>query len=141
MRRFLRPLATPIQLLLREPEFRLSDLTSYVRLPHTLTSDKPTIASVPIDEDQFAARQIDFVRHLFGYCAYLREHDRTTPVSDAFLPVFVMLLEVLELNSPLEARQCAVQLSQIIAVTFPDLQIDTTRILESAIAEIRKSEK
>jgi hypothetical protein len=90
---------------------RLNDLTSYVRLPHMPASLKLlTVASEPIDDDQFSARQIEFIRQLFGYSAYLREHARTTPVSDAFLPAFVMLLEVMELNSALEARQCAAQL-------------------------------
>ncbi|MFM0610221.1 hypothetical protein PQR05_37610 [Paraburkholderia sediminicola] len=119
----------------------MNDSTSYVRLPHTLTSANPlTVASEPIDGDQFSARQIELVRHLFGYCAYLREHARTTPMSDAFLPVFVLLLEVLELNAPLEARQCVAQLSQVIRVTFPDLEVDTAQAMESAIAELKRSE-
>lgn len=117
----------------------MSDFTSYVRLPHTLTFDKSSIvASGSIDDDQFAARQIEFVRHLFGYCTYLREHARATPVSDAFLAVFVMLLEVLELNAPIEARQCAKQLAQIMQVTFPDLEVEMIQILDSAIAESKR---
>ncbi|HZZ14271.1 MAG TPA: hypothetical protein VFE79_26565 [Paraburkholderia sp.] len=120
----------------------MSDFTSYVRLPHTLISDAPlTIASAPIDSDQFAARQVEFVSHLFGYCAYLRDQGRTTPISDAFLPVLVMLLEVLELNSAPDAHRCAAQLSKILMVTFPDLNIDTTQVLDAALAEIRKSSK
>jgi len=117
---------------------RLNDLTSYVRLPHRHDSVNPlTVASEPIDDDQFSARQIEFIRHLFGYCAYLREHARATPVSDAFLPVFVMLLEVLELNSPVEARQCVAQLTQVMRVTFPDLEVNTAQALESAITKLK----
>ncbi|CAE6734387.1 hypothetical protein R69927_02271 [Paraburkholderia domus] len=117
----------------------MSDFTSYVRLPHTLTADKPSIvASGSIDDDQFAARQVEFVRHLFGYCTYLHEHARTTPVSDAFLAVFVMLLEVLELNAPIEARQCATQLARIMQVTFPGLEVETKQILDSAIAKSKR---
>jgi hypothetical protein len=52
----------------------LSEFTPYVRLPHTLTVDKPSVvASGSIDDDQFAAHQVEFVRQLFGYCTYLRE--------------------------------------------------------------------
>ena len=103
----------------------MNHLTSYVRLPPLRTSEETlTIASEPIDENQFAARQIEFVRHLFGYRAYLREQTRATPTSDAFLPVLVMLLETLELNSPVEARQCVAQLTQIMPVIFSDNAVD-----------------
>ncbi len=119
---------------------RLNDLTSYVRLPHGHDSVNPlTVASEPMDDDQFSARRIEFIRHLFGYSAYLREHARATPVSDAFLPVFVMLLEVLELNAPIEARQCVAQLTQVIRVTFPGLDVDPVQALETAITELKPS--
>lgn len=119
----------------------MSDFTSYVRLPHTLTVDKSLIvASDSIDENQFAAHQVEFVRHLFGYCTYLREHARTTPMSDAFLAMFVMLLEVLELNAPIEARQCATHLVRIMQVTFPNLEVETTEMLNSASAESKRSD-
>lgn len=110
----------------------MTDFTPYVRLPQTLAADRPlTVASDPIDDDQFAARQVEFVRHVFGYCALLRESGRKTPTADAFLSVFVMLLEVIELNAPVEARQCAEQLVKIVQVVFPDLQVKATEIPDS----------
>jgi hypothetical protein len=119
----------------------LSEFTPYVRLPHTLTVDKPSVvASGSIDDDQFAAHQVEFVRQLFGYCTYLREHARTTPVSDAFLAVFVMLLEVLELNAPIETRQCITELGRIMQVTFPGLEVETKQILDSTIAGSKRSD-
>jgi len=119
----------------------LSDNTSYVRLPHTLTADRTlTVASAPMDDAQFEAHQVDFIRHLFGYCAYLREHGRETPVSDAFLPVLVKLLEVLELNAPSEARQCAAQLTRIMQVTFPDLGALSRTVIASEMVESKSSD-
>jgi hypothetical protein len=73
-----------------------------------------------INDAQYAARELEFVRDLLGYSEHLRECSREMPLSDAFLPVLVMLLEVLDLNAPLEARQCAGQLRQILEVMFPD---------------------
>lgn len=112
----------------------MSEFTPYVRLPHAPVADVSlTIASESIDSAQFAARQVEFIRHLFGHTAYLREHARATPVSDAFLPVFVTLLEVLQLNAPDESRQCAAQLIQIMKVNFPDLDFDAVEILAPAV--------
>jgi hypothetical protein len=88
-----------------------------------------------MDDAQFEARQVEFIRHLFGYCAYLREHGRAAPVSDAFLAVLVKLLEVLELNAPSEARQCAAQLARIMQVTVPDLDVLSSPIIASRMAE------
>ena len=93
---------------------------SSIRLPvalHALASD--AIVSDALDGEQFAARQVEFIKDLFGYVAYLRERSRATPVADAFLATFVNLLEALELNAPGEAQACAVQLQQIIPVIFP----------------------
>lgn len=119
----------------------MSDFPSYVRLPHGLTGDQSLIvASASIDDDQFAGRRVEFVCHLFGYCNYLREHARATPVSDAILVVFVMLLEVLELNAPAEARQCAKQLAQIMQLTFPDLEMELIQNLGSVVAESKRSD-
>jgi hypothetical protein len=100
----------------------LTDSISYVALPHTLSAKQAvTISSGPIDDGQFAAHELEFVRHLFGYAEFLRNCSRDTPVSDAFLPVLVMLLEIIDLNAPLEARRCVSQLKQILEVTFPDV--------------------
>lgn len=94
-----------------------------------------------MDDAQFEARQVDFIRHLFGYCAYLREHGRENPVSDAFLPVLVKLLEVLELNAASEARQCASQLIRIMQVTFPDLGAPPHMVIASEMAGSKSPEK
>jgi hypothetical protein len=100
----------------------LSDLPDYVRLPHTLGADKPLVlADTRLTDEQFIERQREFVQHLFGHCAFLRERSREMPVSDAFLSVFVMLFEVLDLNAPEQSRYCATQLHQIMQVLFPGL--------------------
>jgi hypothetical protein len=100
----------------------LTDPIRYVALPHTLaTKQTVTIPSGPLDDAQFAAYELEFVRHLFGYADFLRNCSRETPVSDAFLPVLVMLLEIIDLNAPLEARRCVSQLKQILEITFPDV--------------------
>lgn len=104
----------------------LTDSISYVVLPHSLASTQGVLVpSGPIDDNQFAARELEFVRHLFGYSEYLRECSREMPVSDAFLPVIVMLLEILELNAPLEASHCVGQLKQILEVAFSEAPPDT----------------
>jgi hypothetical protein len=100
----------------------MSDYRPYIRLPIHLFARRPLVlVSEAHDDEQFAAHEVEFVRHLFGRCAYLREHSRPTPVSDAFLSVFVDLIDILEANAPSEARQCATQLRQVIQVVFPDL--------------------
>ncbi|MBB3261727.1 hypothetical protein F4827_006649 [Paraburkholderia bannensis] len=100
----------------------MTDPIRYVALPHTLaTKQTVTIPSGPLDDAQFAAHELEFVRHLFGYADFLRNCSRETPVSDAFLPVLVMLLEIIDLNAPLEARRCVSQLKQILEITFPDV--------------------
>lgn len=99
----------------------MNDSQSYIALPETLAVKQAvTVPSEQIDDDEIASRQLEFVRYLFGYAAYLRKGSRQTPVSDAFLQIFVTLLDILELNAPLEARHCANQLKQILDVTFPD---------------------
>lgn len=101
----------------------MTDSISYVALPHTLAAKQAvTIPSGPIDDAQFAAHELEFVRHLFGYSDFLRNCSRETPVSDAFLPVLVMLLEIIDLNAPLEARRCVGHLKQILEITFPDVE-------------------
>jgi hypothetical protein len=100
----------------------MSDYRPYIRLPIHMFTGRPSILiSEAHDDEQFAAHEVEFVRHLFGRCAYLREHSRTTPVSDAFLSVFVNLIDILEANAPSEARKCVTQLRQVIKVVFPDL--------------------
>ena len=101
----------------------MTEPTPYVTLPHTLVARQAVaIPAGPLDEGQFAAHELEFVRCLFGYSEYLRTGSRETPVSDAFLSVLVMLLETIDLNAPLEARRCAAQLKQIVDVMFPDLK-------------------
>ncbi|WP_233837242.1 hypothetical protein [Paraburkholderia sp. ZP32-5] len=75
--------------------------------------------SQPLDGEQFAACQITFLQDLFGYREYLRGRARETPTIDAFLPVFVTLLETMEINAPEEAQNCAHQLTRIIQILFP----------------------
>lgn len=84
--------------------------------PHALEISPAAI----LDDEQFAAHQAEFLRTLFGYASFLREHARETPVADAFLSTFVNLLETLQTNAPEEARTCVDQLQQIIRILFPD---------------------
>jgi len=98
--------------------------TSYIRLPSAL-SDAPLVVLPPsIDDDEFAAHQVEFIRRVFGYCEFLRAHSRETPVSDAFLAAFVNLFEVVNTNAPEDARRCAAQLQEILRVVFPGLDPD-----------------
>jgi hypothetical protein len=93
---------------------------SSIRLPIALHSHAPEVhASEALDDEQFAAEQVAFIKILFGYVAYLRGCSRETPVADAFLSTFVNLLETLEANGPGEAHGCATKLQQIIPVIFP----------------------
>jgi hypothetical protein len=101
----------------------MSDLTTYIRLPPALSDKRLTVVPTPIDDDEFAARQVEFVRQVFSYCAHLREHDRETPVSDAFLAVFVNLFEAMDTNAPDDARRCALQLREVFRVVFPELDV------------------
>ncbi|OXC76077.1 hypothetical protein BSU04_23710 [Caballeronia sordidicola] len=95
--------------------------TSYIRLPSAL-SDAPLVVLPPsLDDDEFAAHQVEFIRRVFGYCEFLRAHSRETPVSDAFLAAFVNLFEAMNTNAPEDARRCAKQLQEILRVVFPGL--------------------
>jgi hypothetical protein len=51
-----------------------------------------------------------------------------------------MLLEVLELNAPIETRQCITELGRIMQVTFPGLEVETKQILDSTIAGSKRSD-
>lgn len=121
----------------------MSDSPDYVRLPHTLGADKPLVlADASLTDEQFIERQREFVKHLFGYCTLLRERSREMPVSDAFLPVFVMLFEVLDLNAPDESRYCATQLHQIMQVLFPGLDgVNGLPIIDGAEIRIGRADE
>jgi hypothetical protein len=98
--------------------------TSYIRLPSAL-SDAPLLVLPPsLDDDEFAAHQVEFIQRVFGYCEFLRAHSRETPVSDAFLAAFVNLFEVMHTNAPEDAHRCAAQLQEILRVVFPGLEPD-----------------
>lgn len=101
----------------------MSDISSYVRLPAGLSDRHLTVVTSALD-DEFAAQQIEFIRHVFGYRAFLREHERETPVSDAFLSVFVNLFEAIDANVPEDARRCATQLIDVLQVVFPGFDCD-----------------
>jgi hypothetical protein len=103
---------------------RMSDSPSYVRLPSALSDRALTVISPPLDDEEIAAHQVEFIKHVFGYCAYLREHSRETPVSDAFLSVFVNLFEVMDANAPDDARRCATQLHGIFRIVIPSFDHD-----------------
>lgn len=97
----------------------MSDSPSFVRLPFSLSDRTLAVVPEPLDDDEFAAHQIEFIKHVFGYCAYLRKHSRETPVSDAFLAVFVNLFEVMDANAPDDAHRCITQLLEVVRVVFP----------------------
>lgn len=98
----------------------MSNNESYVRLPaHLFPGQVTIIASDMHDDEHFAAHQAEFFRHLFGRCAYLRAQSRETPSADAFLSVFVSLMDLLIANAPSEAAHCMEQLHRVLALTFP----------------------
>jgi hypothetical protein len=102
----------------------MNDTSSYVRLPAGLVERRLAVIPLALDDDEFAAQQIEFIKHVFGYCVYLREHARETPVSDAFLAVFVNLFEAIDANAPEDARRCATQLVGVLQVVFPGFDCD-----------------
>ena len=104
----------------------MSDEASYVKLPPGLSDHSLTLVPSSLDEDEFVAHQVEFVRHIFGYCAYLAEHGRETAVSDAFLSVFVNLFDVMDSNVPCDARLCAGQLMKVLYAIFPDVEMNGT---------------
>jgi hypothetical protein len=109
--------------------------TSYIRLPSAL-SDAPLVVLPPsLDDDEFAAHQVEFIQRVFGYCEFLRARSRETPVSDAFLAAFVNLFEVVNTNAPEDARRCAGQLQEILRVVFPGLDLDAQPPVEPAEPE------
>jgi hypothetical protein len=103
---------------------RMSDSPSYIRLPSALSGKPLAVVSPSLDDDQFAAHQVEFIRHVFGYCAYLRERSRETPMSDAFLSVFVNLFDAMDANAPDDARRCAGQLLKIFRVVIPEFDLE-----------------
>lgn len=110
----------------------MSDSPSFVRLPFSLSGRALAVVSAPLDDDQFAAHQVEFIKHVFGYCAYLRAHYRETPVSDAFLAVFVNLVEVMDANAPDDARRCVAQLLEVFRVVFPGAGLELGPLLQPA---------
>jgi hypothetical protein len=99
----------------------MHDARPLIRLPLGFPSEQTTVvADLPHDDEQFAVRQIEFIRHVVGRSEFLRAHDQTTPLSDAFLSAIVTLLDVLVENSPDEAERCVTQLRQILDTTFPN---------------------
>lgn len=92
-----------------------------IRLPLGFPSDQSAVtAEGPQNDEQFARHQLEFIRQLFGRSEYLRMHGGTTHVSDAFLSMFITLLDVLIANAPSEAQQCATQLRRVLDVVLPD---------------------
>ncbi|WP_180970416.1 hypothetical protein [Burkholderia sp. WAC0059] len=102
----------------------MNDSSQYIRLPAGLSDRLLAVTPSPLEDDEFAAQQIEFIRHVFGHCTYLREQGREAPVGDAFLGVFVNLFEAMDVNAPEEARRCAIQLRGILRVIFPELDCD-----------------
>ncbi|WP_208866305.1 hypothetical protein [Paraburkholderia lacunae] len=102
----------------------MSDSPSYLRLPSALSNRPLAVISPSLDDDQFAAHQVEFIKHVFGYCTYLREHSRETPMSDAFLSVFVNLFDAMDANAPDDARRCAGQLLKIFRVVIPEFDLE-----------------
>ncbi|VWC82316.1 hypothetical protein BCO18175_02790 [Burkholderia contaminans] len=100
----------------------MSDHPSYIRLPLSLSDSALVVVPPSLDDDEFAAHQVEFIKCVFSYSAYLRERERETPVSDSFLIAFVSLFEAIDANAPEDARRCALQLQQILRmlVTGPD---------------------
>jgi hypothetical protein len=101
----------------------MTDRTSYIRLPSALSNPALIVLPESLDDDKFSAHQIEFVERIFGYCAFLGTAGRETPVSDAFLAVFVNLLDVMEANAPEDARRCVNQLRGILKAVFPESDI------------------
>jgi hypothetical protein len=102
----------------------MNDSSQYLRLPAGLSDRQLAVTPPPLEDDEFAAQQIEFIRHVFGHCAYLREQGRETAVGDAFLSVFVNLFEAMDVNAPEEARRCAAQLRGVLRIVFPGFDSD-----------------
>ena len=95
---------------------------AYIRLPFSLLSATPSIiASTPQDEDELSARQLEFIQHLFGYCAYIQEHGDSLQMSDVFVRVLTNLINTLHENMPAETIQCVMELQKFIRAGFYDL--------------------
>ncbi|WP_224101017.1 hypothetical protein [Paraburkholderia caribensis] len=117
----------------------MSEPLARFRLPPSLDGERKSISSSPrIDGEKFAACQIQFLQDVFGYREYLRIAARETPTTDAFLPVFVALLEAMETNDSAEARNCASQLGRIIQIIFPACHTNRYAVTD-AQTDIEKS--
>ena len=75
----------------------------------------------PVSDAEFLLRQRDFIQQVFGHSSYLHARARVMPTSDAFLGVLVNLIDVLDANSPDEARHCVQQLVHVLKTVSPQL--------------------
>ncbi|WP_414447056.1 hypothetical protein AB4851_10035 [Burkholderia sp. 22PA0099] len=93
-------------------------------MPASLSRQTVAAVPAPITDDEFSASQVDFIHNVFAYAEHLREHGRSTPLSDAFLGAFVGLLEVIDMNSREDAVRCTSQFREIVALLVPDATPD-----------------
>jgi len=96
----------------------MDDHLPFIRLPLSLSDEGNVVASTALDDDEFKTHKVQFIQAVFGYGAFLQARGRQSPLSDAFLAVFVGLLEVLELNAPGEAEQCRSHLQLLLERVF-----------------------
>jgi len=96
----------------------MDDHPPFIRLPLSLSNEDDLVASTALDDDEFKTHKIKFIQATFGYAAFLQARGRQSALSDAFLAVFVGLLEVLEANAPGEAQQCRSQLQLLLEQVF-----------------------
>ncbi|WEY39790.1 hypothetical protein [Paraburkholderia sp. SUR17] len=87
-----------------------------IRLPGALRDGRETVdVAAPLDDEQFASRQVAFLQAVYGYADYLRSCARPMPVADAFLCAIVNLLEGIALNDTSESAVCREQLVRVMA--------------------------
>ncbi|GAB7533922.1 hypothetical protein [Burkholderia sp. 3C] len=107
----------------------MTDPLSHFRLPASLSPQAVAAVPAPITDDEFSASQVDFIRSIFAYAEYLREHGRPTPLSDAFLGALVGLLEVVDTNSHEDAVRCTSQFREIVTRLMPDATTDAGSVI------------
>jgi hypothetical protein len=105
---------------------RMNDAHSPIRLPLGFPEEH-TAAALPQDDEQFIARQIEFIRYVFGRSEFLHAHARATPRSDAFLSAMVTLIDVLVENDPVEGEHCVAQLRNVLDAVFPGASTSVRR--------------
>lgn len=96
----------------------MDDSPPRIRLPHSVSEKSGLVVSTSLNDDEFQHHKIEFIRAIFGYASFLQLSGRKTSLSDAFLMVFVGMLEVLEANAPEEAAGCRVQLQLLLEQVF-----------------------